>query len=333
MGQYIVRLDNKTAGSILKHLSLFLEKTTNAPMKTPFADMNLVRLSAQQGALNLDNEFILIDNFNTVSQPDNASDLFVNHPVKLACHVVTFCLSGTIRFRINLQYFEVKTNDVLICQEGIIGEFLGMDPGTRIAVIATSKEFYTTPRNFETAISLHHQLHVYPLCHMNPEVINECMTIYQLMRNKIAETKNRFRKVSLLGYVQVMTYTIFNYCLDADNAMDAPKETANRQYELYARFFREVQKHYTQERSIAYYANLLCVTPKYLSQVVRRVSGRLAGEWISDYVILEAKALLKSREYTIQQISNMLNFANQSFFGKYFKDKVGCSPSAYQNAE
>ena len=72
-------------------------------MKTPFADMNLVRLSAQQGALNLDNEFILIDNFNTVSQPDNASDLFVNHPVKLACHVVTFCLSGTIRFRINLQ--------------------------------------------------------------------------------------------------------------------------------------------------------------------------------------------------------------------------------------
>ena len=54
---------------------------------------------------------------------------------------------------------------------------------------------------------------------------------------------------------------------------------------------------------------------------------------MDNYVILEAKALLKSRKYTIQQISNMLNFANQSFFGKYFKDKVGCSPPAYQNAE
>ena len=159
------------------------------------------------------------------------------------------------------------------------------------------------------------------------------MTIYGLMRNKIAETDNLFRRGSLLGYGQVLMYTIFNYCLLDDRAIDKPKEMASRQYELYARFFREVQKHYTQERSIAYYANLLCVTPKYLSQVVRRVSGRLAGEWISDYVILEAKALLKSREYTIQQISNMLNFANQSFFGKYFKDKVGCSPSAYQNAE
>lgn len=76
--------------------------------------------------------------------------------------------------------------------------------------------------------------------------------------------------------------------------------------------------------------NTLCVTPKYLSQVVYKVSGRFAGDWISDYVILEAKAMLKSRKYTIQQIADMLNFANQSFFGKYFKDKVGCSPSEYQ---
>lgn len=302
-------------------------------MNTPFLDMNLVRLSAQQGALNLDNEFILIDNFDSSTHQNDASNLFVNHPVKLACHVVTFCLSGTLRFRINLQYFELKANDILICQEGIIGEFLGMDPGTKLAVIASSNEFYTIPGNFETAISLQRQLHVHPLCHMTAAVIEECMTIYHLMKNKITEKDNIFRKGSLIGYTQVLAYTIFNHCLLDDNAIDKPKEAANRQYELYSRFFQEVQKHYTQERSIAFYANLLCVTPKYLSQVVRKVSGRLAGEWITDYVILEAKALLKSRKYTIQQISNMLNFANQSFFGKYFKDKVGCSPSAYQNAE
>lgn len=302
-------------------------------MKTPFVDMNLVRLSAQQGALNLDNEFILIDNLQSDSPTHDPTELFVNHPVKLACHIITFCLSGTLRFRINLRYFELKPNDILICQEGIIGEFIGMDPGTRIAVIGATHAFHTIPNNFDRAISLQRQLHVHPLCHLKPSVIDECMTIYGLMRNKIAETDNLFRRGSLLGYGQVLMYTIFNYCLLDDRAIDKPKEMASRQYELYARFFREVQKHYTQERSIAYYANLLCVTPKYLSQVVRRVSGRLAGEWISDYVILEAKALLKSREYTIQQISNMLNFANQSFFGKYFKDKVGCSPSAYQNAE
>lgn len=85
-----------------------------------------------------------------------------------------------------------------------------------------------------------------------------------------------------------------------------------------------------RERSISYYADKLCVTSKYLSQVVYKVSGRFAGDWITDFVILEAKALLKSRKYTVQQIADKLNFANQSFFGKYFKDKVGCSPSEYQ---
>ena len=84
------------------------------------------------------------------------------------------------------------------------------------------------------------------------------------------------------------------------------------------------------ERSIGFYAERLCLTPKYLSQVVHAVSGRHAGEWIRDYVILEAKALLKSGQYTTQQVADMLNFPNQSFFGVYFKKAVGCSPKAYR---
>lgn len=71
---------------------------------------------------------------------------------------------------------------------------------------------------------------------------------------------------------------------------------------------------------------------KYLSQVIKSVTGRLAGEWISEYVILEAKALLKSNKYTVQQVCDMLNFANQSFFGKYFKRKTGMSPRAYMKS-
>lgn len=81
-----------------------------------------------------------------------------------------------------------------------------------------------------------------------------------------------------------------------------------------------------------FYADRLCLTPKYLSQVVHAVSGRHAGDWIRDYVILEAKALLKSGQYTIQQVSDMLNFANQSFFGVYFKKAVGCSPTVYKES-
>ena len=80
---------------------------------------------------------------------------------------------------------------------------------------------------------------------------------------------------------------------------------------------------------MAYYAGKMFLTPKHLSTVVKEVSGKTAGEWIDSLVILEAKALLKSSEQSIQEIADELHFANQSFFGKYFKHHTGMSPKEY----
>lgn len=302
-------------------------------MKTPpFAKLDLIQLSVQEGAVHLDNQVILIDNFDTAPEQINPGMFFVNHPVKLSFMVALFCLKGRMQFRINLQEFELRENDVLIAQKGWIGEFLGMNTGTRIAVIAFDSEYFQFTGHVEASMALQRMIYSQPLCHLKPEVIEECMTIYRLMKAKIKETDNPFRKGSLLGYMQALTCNSYNYLLASDND-DKRNKTLGQGHDLYTRFMREVQKNYTKERSVSYYADILCITPKYLSQVVHRVSGRFAGEWITDYVILEAKALLKSRKYTIQQISDMLNFANQSFFGKYFKNKVGCSPSAYQHTD
>ena len=83
-------------------------------------------------------------------------------------------------------------------------------------------------------------------------------------------------------------------------------------------------------RSIAYYAKLLCISPKHLSATIKIMSGQTASEWIDNYVIIAAKAMLRSSSKTIQQISNDLNFSNQSFFGKFFKKYVGVSPTEYR---
>ena len=104
----------------------------------------------------------------------------------------------------------------------------------------------------------------------------------------------------------------------------------SRQEELFAAFIQTLALHHKQERSVAFYAGKLCVTPKYLSLLVKNVSNRTAGEWIDNYVVLEAKALLSSSTLSIQEISDRLNFANQSFFGKYFKQHVGISPTEYR---
>ncbi len=81
---------------------------------------------------------------------------------------------------------------------------------------------------------------------------------------------------------------------------------------------------------MGFYAAQLNLTPKYLSTLIRQTSGRTASEWIDDYVILEAKNLLKYSTMSVQEIAYSLNFPNQSFFGKYFKNHTGQTPSGYR---
>ncbi len=104
---------------------------------------------------------------------------------------------------------------------------------------------------------------------------------------------------------------------------------ASRRQQLFERFLDLVQRHYAGQRSISFYAGKMCVTSKYLSAVVRQAGGRFAGDWIRERVVLEAKALLRTRRYTVQQASGMPGFANASFFAKYFKAATGVTPRKY----
>ena len=183
--------------------------------------------------------------------------------------------------------------------------------------------------HLEVAMKMQQMLYENPVKHLSGESLKEIRMVYELMKKKIIENDNPFRKEILQGYVRALMYTILHKLLETLQQVSAYIQN-NRQHEIYMQFIREVQRSYQKERSVAYYADRLCITPKYLSQTVQKASGRLAGEWISEYVILEAKALIKSHCYTIQQISEMLHFPNPSFFGRYFKKKVGCTPKAYQ---
>ena len=300
-------------------------------MKKAYWTLGLIHLSGENNSVLFNREFILIDNLDMAAEEASADWEFVNHPVKLSFVIVIFCVTGRMRIQLNLQSFELVANDILIVQEGAIGEYHGMDNDTRIAVIAFAPENFQTISQLEANMSLQRQLYVSPLCHLTSEAMEESLTIYRLMKAKILEKDNPFRKGALLGYAQALAYNgYYQQYASLSSENEKSREKTSRKQELYDQFIKEVQRNYTKERNISFYANELCVTSKYLSQVVHQVSGRFASEWISEFVILEAKALLKSRKYTVQQIADMLHFANQSFFGVYFKRYTGYSPTAYK---
>lgn len=112
-----------------------------------------------------------------------------------------------------------------------------------------------------------------------------------------------------------------------------PRSTSpihNRAEEYFRQFTELLGEHYKHERSVGFYARQLCITPKYLTTLIKRISGKSVSEWIDNYVILEAKTLLKYSNMSVQEIAYYLNFPNQSFFGSYFKRNAGMSPSQYK---
>lgn len=101
---------------------------------------------------------------------------------------------------------------------------------------------------------------------------------------------------------------------------------------LFKQFLDLLSEHFTQERSVRFYASKLCITPKYLSSVVKQASGKTPTAWITEKVTDEIKYRLRHSQATVKEIAFELNFCNISFFGKYFKSQIGMSPLHYRMA-
>lgn len=108
-------------------------------------------------------------------------------------------------------------------------------------------------------------------------------------------------------------------------------EAISRKDMLFRKFLFLISKNCRRYREVDYYAGELCVTPRYLSSVMKEKSGLCALKWINSAVMRQAKTLLKDRRLSVQQISDELNFANPSFFGQYFKKHAGMTPKKFRD--
>ena len=146
------------------------------------------------------------------------------------------------------------------------------------------------------------------------------------VKHVLKQTDNPFR----LQMVQHVMMAIF-YASDKPQSMSNKSDVLRSNADVLSKQFLElVKENFRKERQLKFYADALCITPRYLSRVVKECTGSSAADWIERYVVLEARALLKSTTMTIQQISDELNFPSQTFFGKYFKRRVGMSPKDYR---
>ena len=108
---------------------------------------------------------------------------------------------------------------------------------------------------------------------------------------------------------------------------------SSRQVELYNKLMALVAEHYREARDVAFYAEKMNVTTKYLSQITRRISDKSPKQVVADYVMREVERELVSTSLTVQEISYLYGFDSQVLFCKFFKNQRGCSPTEFRNGQ
>lgn len=139
-------------------------------------------------------------------------------------------------------------------------------------------------------------------------------------------------KEILEGFLRMMLLLICEDLLRHDN-MTVKEGNASTEHdkELFYRFLTLIDKQQQKKQQVAFYADLLNITPKYLSTVCKRVSDKSPSRWITENVMQDCYILLKDSALSVKEISNRLGFPNSSFFGQYFREEAGMTPIEYRN--
>lgn len=143
----------------------------------------------------------------------------------------------------------------------------------------------------------------------------------------IASMREVLRHTDNPNRLEAVQNLIRAFFLSMPQLKKSPQMAQSHKEELMFRFLNVLQNNFRSERTIDFYAKSLCLSSKHLSKVVKQVSGRTVHDWVDDYVITEAIALLRSTDLTVTQVADALGFASQPLFTKFFRRVAGVNPS------
>lgn len=240
-------------------------------------------------------------------------------------------VSGTAKIKINGKLHELRPNTLFIFNENTVIEQVKASIRSSGYMITYSRQYLNSIHvDTQDLISIYHGFLDEPCVQVDPEEAAYIHDISKLMRSVLcdyAPTSNREKIISSL-FAAMFHYVmgiLQKHTLPAGN-----DSVSNRTDELFNKFLDLLREYCSTERSVEFYASKMGITPKYLSLILKKKSGRNASKLIDEAVVYEAKRLLKYSGMSINEIATKLNFASQSFFGKYFKQRVGVSPSRYK---
>ena len=253
------------------------------------------------------------------------------------CHA--YCYGGYCTFERNGQTFRFEAGDCLIiARRGDLVMNLKESEDFRVDVIYVTQKFIemSTP---QSNYGMRGQLFLFqnPIMKLKPEQQEICRLNFEAVKRRLKQTDHHFRHDALMNAVECMIIDFFDF----HSKLYPADKISSQQHQLMEEFMAMLERgDFRQNRDIGYYADKLCVTSKYLSEVCKKVSGLPAAFWITRYTSLDISRLLRERlrvgdrrsgfRYSFTDISDMFGFSSLSHFSRYVLTNLGAKPSDFR---
>ena len=255
------------------------------------------------------------------------------YPFRLDQYFFFMVKSGELSLKLNLVNHVVCEGEFVLIEPGTICQFTGSSEFISSACTSFSNDFLLKAGIYQKYVSAFKLLGPNLSTHLvlEREEITLLSGIFKMLyANIVTREKNEFSREIIQHNFCLVVYELINVFYHHNQEL---KSKPTRKQDITARFMKLLIKHYKEERSVQFYAGQLAITPRYLTQTVKEVVGKTAGDLIDEMVITEAMILLNDPTYSIGQVSVLLQFSDQFFFSKFFKNITGLTPSEYRKSK
>ena len=252
-----------------------------------------------------------------------------SYPSNIQSALIVYSLRGKAKLTVHEDVHWIQSKELIILLPGQFVSFSDPSEDFLTVTMVISSSLFSDALSGAPRFSPH--FFFYMRNHYwYPQTESDVLRIYNflgMIKGKVT-SQDIYRRELIIHLLRYLNLELFNAYQKEATLMTDRKDI--RKEELANKFFGLIMKHFKENKDVAFYADKLCITSKYLTMVIKETSGKSAKDWIVEYVILEIKTLLKNTNMNIQEIAIRTNFANQSSLGRFFRKHTGMSLSQYR---
>lgn len=256
------------------------------------------------------------------------NSLFNTEPRRSETYSISFLKEGEVISQAGLVTKRIKAPAIIALGPSIVRTIKETENSPKIDIIFFTDDYLLANRTnvfylMEFDFFENDELHSLSLDENQAKKISQ---VFDLIKQTIEE-KNFHEQEIIRSLIFILIHELNSFLQTTTSNHHLEKLPA-----IVVNFKSLLKKEYQNHHTVNFYADKLNITPKHLSEILKKQTGKTAGEWISESVILEAKVLLQNHKYSVAQISESLNFSDQSVFGKFFKSHTGQTPLEYKKS-